>query len=120
MWDVVCQYCTWQGMLPWTRTTEQHIRELQGLRHQQKTLSSFVPPSELYLLFSPQAPSDHPQCIYCLQNLQYCSVFFYLALKTTAYYHSPSFLIPLKPQESYGEAAAFGPHAEFIHPSKSQ
>lgn len=52
IWGAVCQHSTWHCVLPWTRTTEHHIRVLQNLRlqnFQQKALSSSVPPSSCWI-----------------------------------------------------------------------
>lgn len=69
-WDVVCQHSTWHSVLAWTRTTEQHTRVLQSLRHQQKAIFQLCSAIQLLdLLLSPQAPSDPPQHIYYLENI---------------------------------------------------
>lgn len=116
-WDVVCQHSTWHSVLPWTRTTEQHTRGLQSLRHQQKAISSFVPPSSCCIFSLVHKLHQIPLSTFTTWKTFtpiLFSAFLSLAFKPTPCHHSPSFLTPLKPQHSCSEAAAFGPHAEFI------
>lgn len=92
IWDVVCQYSTWHS----GSMDQQHIRVLQSSSHQQKALSSFVPPSIFYSVHKlHQIPPSH--LLLAKPSLQYYSVLFYAWPLTTACHCSLPFLTPLKP-----------------------
>lgn len=76
-WDVVCQHSTWHSVLPWTRTTEQHTRVLQSLRHQQKAISSFVPPSSCCIFSTSSIRSPSAHLLLGKHSLQSYSALFY-------------------------------------------
>lgn len=102
-------------VVPWTSSTSEYCKAPATSR------KPF--PALFHHLSSIQSTSSirSPHHIYCLLNLHPILFSAFLCL---AFDHCMPLLSPFpdttQTQHSSSEAAAFGPHAEFIHPSKSQ